>query len=312
MAQPQARRLDPRRHVGQLVLHRLEIPDGAAERRALLGIAHRLLHGRLGQAERLAADADAPRVQGDHGALEPLAFATQEVLLRHPAVVQDHLARGHTLDPHQVLLGAGREAGRPLLHQEQRDALVSFAFVHGRHDDGQIGQHGTGDEPLGAVQDVAIPLELGRGLDAGHIRACAGLGLGDDANLLARRHRRQVFLLLGLGPVLQDHVLHQRAEELDIGDHNRGPRHLLLCDRPAHDVHPGAAVLGGQGHPQEAQFRHPLPEIPGELVRPVDLGRAWLDFLFREFPHHLLHHPLRVAQLEIHAYLLWTVTPRTL
>jgi hypothetical protein len=61
-----------------------------------------------------------------------------------------------------------------------------------------------------------------------------------------------------------------------------------------------AAVLGGKRHPQQAEVGHAPIEVAGEGVLAVDGGRARLDLLVREGPHHLAHELLGLGRLEVH------------
>ncbi len=76
----QAAGLDAAFHIGDLPLDALEATDGAAKGLALAGVAQAGLVGRLGDAQRLRGDADAPRIQHGHGDLEPLSLFAQPVL----------------------------------------------------------------------------------------------------------------------------------------------------------------------------------------------------------------------------------------
>jgi len=109
-----------------------------------------------------------------------------------------------------------------------------------------------------------------------------------------------VAALLLLGPVGEDHVAHELAQELGVGDDGRAPRELLLRDAPAHRVRAGAAVLGWDRHPQDVELRHALVQIPGKLVGPVDVRGARSDLALGELAAQVADLALRVRQVEVH------------
>jgi hypothetical protein len=224
----------------------------------------------------------------------------EQAFARDPAVVEDQLARLQPAHPHQLFLPARREPRRPLLDQEQADPLPALALVDSRDDDGQIADQRARDESLRPVEHVPVPLPPGGRRDACDIRAGPRLGLAEHADLFAAPHGGEILLLLALGPVPQKHVLHEFAQELQVGHHHGCPRQLLLRNGPRDGIHARPAIFGRQRHRQDPEVGHSLPEVPRKLVGPVDLGRPRLHLLLRERANRVPHHALLVAELEVH------------
>ena len=83
-----ARRLDLRRHLGELVADDLEVADRAAERVALLGVLERLLEAPLGAGDA-ARRADQPlALELPHDVVEALALLAQDRVGRHAHVLE--------------------------------------------------------------------------------------------------------------------------------------------------------------------------------------------------------------------------------
>src|SRR5581483_6470365 len=89
------RRLDLRRHVGELELDRLVLGDRLAERLALLAVAERQLERALGDADAAGGDVDAPDLERVHHLAEALAepplLAPEDALGRADVAVVDEL-----------------------------------------------------------------------------------------------------------------------------------------------------------------------------------------------------------------------------
>ena len=119
--------------------------------------------------------------------------------------------------------------------------------------------------------------------------------------LLALRHRRQVALLLLLGAELEQ----RQRVQADVHRDQRAECRLaaldLLADQRLGDVvEPGAAVLGRDHRPQQAQLGHPLDDAHVEVVVDVVLLRDRQDATIDELAHGLLDRALLVGQIEIH------------
>src|SRR4051794_20773423 len=85
--------LDLRRHVGELELGRLVLPDRLSEGAALLRVAKRHLERAFGDAGAARSDVDAAELEPAGGLHEALALdAAEQVLLRNAVVVEAQLA----------------------------------------------------------------------------------------------------------------------------------------------------------------------------------------------------------------------------
>src|SRR5258707_9022335 len=96
------------------------------------------------------------------------------------------------------------EALEGVLHDEGADAIAVLA-AGAREDDAPAGFAGAGNEDLGPVEHIAIPLALGASLNgAAGIGAAARLGDGDEG-LLPRLHGGDgIFLDLRLAALEDD------------------------------------------------------------------------------------------------------------
>ena len=142
------RRLEVGCHARELELHALEISDGAAELPALFGVANGVIQRALRQADHLRADADAPFVERLDGDLVALAELTEYGGARHLTILEDQLAGAARPYPELVLFLADREAGRPTLDDERRDAAIAGLGIHRGEDDEEVGFVAVGDPEL--------------------------------------------------------------------------------------------------------------------------------------------------------------------
>ncbi len=98
-----------------------------------------------------------------------------------------------------VQLAAPLEAGHGRLDREQGDALGALLGAGPGRDDDQVSGVAVGDEGLGAVQDPAVTVTDGGGLQRGQVRAARGLGQRERGDGLAGAEAREPALLLLLG-----------------------------------------------------------------------------------------------------------------
>ena len=182
--------------------------------------------------------------------MKPGALLAEEVLLRHPHVVEEQLGGVLGVLADLVQVAAALEALHAALDHEQRDALVAGVGVGARDDDHQVGQDAVGDERLAAVEDVVVALVDGGGADALEVGAGARLGHRDRGDLLAAGQVGEPALLLLVvragDEVGHDHVVEQRerrAVDAAVGhllaDHHvvaevgRAPAAVLLVELEA-------------------------------------------------------------------------------
>ena len=255
-------------HIGQLELGVLELAQATAELDALLGVLDRLVDGALGKTQSLGSNADTAAVEGLHSDLEALAFLTEQVLLGNNAILENEVAGGAAADTHLLLVLAGGEAGEGALDDEGGNAVVALALVgHGEDDEGG-GNVAVGDEALAAVEDVVAVLILDSdGLLAGSVRAGAGLGQTERADLAAGEKVGQILHLLLLGAVLEDRGAAQGGMS---GNDDRGGaadlRQLLNAHGIAQNVAARAAILLGEVNAHHAELGHLFDGLHGEAL----------------------------------------------
>ena len=260
-------------HIGQLELGVLELAQATAELDALLGVLDRLVDGALGKTQSLGSNADTAAVEGLHSDLEALAFLTEQVLLGNDAILENEVAGGAAADTHLLLVLAGGEAGEGALDDESGNAVVALALVgHGEDDEGG-GNVAVGNEALAAVEDVVAVLILDSdGLLAGSVRAGAGLGQTERADLAAGEKVGQILHLLLLGAVLEDRGAAQGGMS---GNDDRGGaadlRQLLNAHGIAQNVAARAAILLGEVNAHHAELGHLFDGLHGEALLLIEL-----------------------------------------
>ena len=80
-------------HLGKLELAVLKAANGLAERLAITAVGHRVLESRFGARLALDADDQSFLLQLLHQVVEALAFLSQQVLGRDPAILEVQLGR---------------------------------------------------------------------------------------------------------------------------------------------------------------------------------------------------------------------------
>src|SRR5256714_3200061 len=183
-------------HRGDHVLDELELADRLPERPALARVLDRALEAGADDAARAGGDGEAPLVEPVHRDLEALPLLAHEVLGRHLDVLEEELARGAGPDAELVLRVRRREAGRALLDDEGRDALVLRGRVGLREDERVVGDGGVGDPVLLAVQDVRVALAAAGRLHLRHVRSGPGPWDAETGSLLPGCLPHQSGLLL--------------------------------------------------------------------------------------------------------------------
>ena len=295
------RRLVAEDHLGEHVLDELVLPDRLTERLALACVLDRPLEARPDDAARSCSDGEAALVEAVHRDLEPLALLADQVLGGHLDVLEEELAGRAGPDAELVLRLGRREAGRALLQDERRDALVLRGRVRLREDERVVGDGGVGDPVLLAVQDVDVALEAGGRLHRGHVRSGRGLGEAEAGDLLAARLRDEPALLLLLARVAEERERVQTDVDRDQRAEGRlAALDLLARERLRDEVEPGPAVLLRDRDPEDAELGHALDRAHVEVVRDVVLDRVREDPILDELPDRVLEQPLLVGELEVH------------
>ena len=125
---------------------------------------------------------------------------------------------------------------------------------------------------LAAVEDVAVAVLPGAGVDRGDVGARLRLGNRDRRDDAALGDDRQVFLPLLLGAEMK-----QRHDEHGVEAGDRGAGRRDLRDLLARDAHHGevavrAAILLGHPELHQPHFAEQLDDLQREAIGLVDLG----------------------------------------
>ncbi len=278
-------------------LDALVLADGAAEHHALLGVGGRLVDEPLGVADAFGGNENPFGIHARENVTEPLALLADEVLGRHPDVVEEHL-RGRVI--HHGADGPYAEAGGPCCpHVEDEDGQPVGALCHivlgrgARQEQHQVGMLGPAGPHLLAVDDIGVAVACGEGSDRAGVGSAARFGHAEGLQAqLARGDSGEVRGLLGVVAVPQQraHDVHLRmtsaavaAGVLDLLEHRGGGR----------QGQSGAAIiLGDEGCEvsrcrQRADERGGIglvavelaPVVAGELVTEPSYGSADLGVI---------------------------------
>ena len=87
----QPRRLQLRRHVGELELQRLELSQGLPN--CLRSAYPARVPAPRAPPDGTGADIQAPAIKAHHRDLEPVALIADKIFHRHPAIIEEHLRR---------------------------------------------------------------------------------------------------------------------------------------------------------------------------------------------------------------------------
>ena len=163
---------------------------------------------------------------------------------------------------------SAREALEPVgLDHQQRVSLRAGLRVGARDEADQVRVQAVRDERLGAVDDVVVAVEHGRGRDAAQVRAGTRLRHRDRAHELAAHERRHPRLALGVVAVLQ-HVV--RRDLVHALAEAREPRvQQLLVDHALEaEVAAQPTVLGRHVGAEQPGLPRAAPEL-GVDVAPL-------------------------------------------
>ena len=148
----------PRRHLSKLVLDRAKAGDRPAELVALGGVARRFTDGRCRAAAGHHRELEPSVVQGVERDLVPFPDLAEDVVGRHPHVLQNDRRRRRAMQPHLVLFLAGGHAGVGALDQEGGELLaVDLGEYHE-----QVGEPAVRDPHLLPAEQIAPVLLEGR------------------------------------------------------------------------------------------------------------------------------------------------------
>ena len=198
------------------------------------------------------------------------------------------------------IFGSSRATSKPGVSDSTTNAEMPEWPALGiglREDRVHVRHRGVGDEALRAVEDVLVAVPASGRSHRGGVRARACLGERIGGEPLARGETGQEALLLLVAARELDR---ERAELLHREDQPARRADLRdLLDRDQREQRPRARspVLLVEEEPEDAVLAEELDDVPGELVRRVDLGRARCDSLPRDRPHEVADLELVVGQL---------------
>jgi len=144
---------------------------------------------------------------------ESLAFGPEQVLDRHPAVLQRERRRNRAFQAHLGLVLAGDKAGHALLYQKTGDAVRARLRICLGRAGNHVGNRARGDPHLAAVQDVMVAVADGNGAGGAGIRAGLGFGQPEGGQALPRTQTWQPLPLL----LLVAKVVDRRAAQRHVG-----------------------------------------------------------------------------------------------
>ena len=300
-------RLGAADHVAQHLLHHLELADRLLEDDALPGVARRDVDAGLREADRARGDAEAAVLDRVHRDLEALALLADEGVLRHPHLVEDELAGRER--PEAVLV-LERMRGHALgvgIDDEGADALAARLLVGSEVGEGEVVARDVeeADPHLRAADHVVVAVPPAGRVHVGDVGARPRLGHAGAGEDLAAGERREVALLLLLGPVGEDRVADEAARERErAGDDVAVPRDLLHQRGVRDVVETGAAVLDGDDAAGEAERAGLLDELLREALGAVVLGDPRGDLALRPVPRELDQLALLLVEPELHVALI--------
>ncbi|OPZ80478.1 MAG: hypothetical protein BWY77_01058 [bacterium ADurb.Bin431] len=265
-----------------------------------------MIKGALGDADRLGGHAGTGAVEGLHGDDESHPLLAEQILTGDGAVLKDHLAGGRGADAHLLLFLAEDQSRRPLLDEEGGGAAGPARGIGGGDDGVIAGYPPVGDKMLGAVEDVAVALEPGGGLDRPRVRSCLRFGQTESGQPLPGSQHGKVPALLFIGTGNQEGKGAEGRAGQGQGDAAAGSGELFgdqghLCDAASHPF-----ILLRNPEAEKVHARHLADDGPGELGTPVIFRCRRGDGAGSEFTGQLLQGGLHLGQIIVHHPLVFS------
>ena len=282
------------------------VPIGAPELLAGLGVRHGRVEGRLGETHGQGADADPPAIEDLEERPEAIATRAEHVGRRDADALEDQLARRRRVQPQLLLEPADREARRRRRDDERADlgrAVVASAGP-GRHDV-RAGLAGVGDEPLRAVDDpraaVGSLFVAGRRPGAAGVAAGAGLGQPVGAEDVAPGHGHEVARdLVGRAGEMERAAAEARVGRHDQAEAAPDPADLLDRDGVGQRVEPGAAFLLRERDAQPAHRAQAVDDRTREAPRLLVLVDDRSDLGHHEIADGFAQERVLRREVEVH------------
>jgi hypothetical protein len=293
-----ARRLELGRDVGELELDRLELRDRLTELDALLGVVRREVEHGLGQAQGQRRDGDAADLERAEELRETHVGVTDQVVVRHPHVVEGELARVEAAPTDAAQLRPHREAGCVLLDDER--CVLRLRARQQRDAEGHVRPR-VRDERLATVDEPAAVAPLRARADPARVGSGIGLGEAEGTQRASLGKRSEPALALFVVAEQQERQRTDRHVRLPRGGDRLVRQAELLHRRDEADGgHPDAAPLLRDQHPEQPQLAH-LAEQVGRAARLLPgLRGALRDLVLCEVAAQPDQIALRLRQREVH------------
>ncbi len=254
------------------------VDDRLAEGLALLGVRHGGVESALRQTGRHGGDAEPSGVEAGQRDREPLALVAETALDRDAYVVEQHRGRRRAHQAHLLLGGVCRQPLGVCGYEEARDAAA--AVIRGAsHDLVEVGVPAMRRPGLRAVDDVGVAVAYGLGTHRRRIGAGVRLRQAVGAELIARQHPGQPFLLLLVVAGGEQAEARQRVHRR--ADTYRRPRRADLLQHLQVDLVrlPAPAELLGIGQRQQPGATQRTEHVARERRRRLSLGRLGSELL---------------------------------
>src|SRR5581483_517096 len=235
---------------------------------------------------------------------ETLAFLTDEIFNRDPDVVEENGRVRCATKAHLALVPPKGDSRHILrFDDEGADTVGAGTIARPRHHDDIVGRHAVAAPLLAAVEDVAIAVFPGAGVDRGHVGAGLRLGNGYRGYDAAFRDYGQVFL-----PLLFGAEVKQRHDEHGVQRGNRRagrgePRDLLPCDAGHGQIAVRPAILLGDPELHQSHLAEELHELQGKAIGLIDFGCDRRHVLVGHLPDVFTKGDLLLG--EAHGRLRW-------
>ena len=216
-------------------------------------------------------------------------------------LLEDQLGGVGRVQPHLLDLLAGAEAGRAALDDERGQPLGLLLGAGRREHDEDLADRALRDEGLRAVDDPRRPpLRTARVRAAPASEPEPGSVSPQPPSTLPLARRGQVLLLLRLVAGQEDVPRAQRVVRRHRQpDRGVGARDLLERDHVVVELHPGAAVLLGDLHAEQAHLAQRRDDLVREALLLVPAARVRDDEALAHLAHGGLQDALVVGELEV-------------
>ena len=265
-----------------------------------MDVGHDQVHACLHDPGRATGKHHALVVQAAHQHFHAAIEHAEDVFFGHLDVVEKQLAGVGAAHAQLVEFIAAAEAFPVALDDEGGDAVGAFFQVGLGVDHIGVGVRAVGDPGLAAIEYVMVAALVGAQFHRHHVGTGIRLAHGQGADVLAADQLGQVLEFLCVVAVAVDLV------DAQVGVRPVGQRHRGRATADFFHAHhmgqvteAGTAVFLGHGDAQQAHVAELAPQVGGEQVVDVDLGRARCDLLGHEGLHLVAQHVDGLAEGEV-------------